>query len=131
MQIKATKEVREYQTVVYFGLTMRQLIFAALAGGLAVLCWALLRNKFSMDTISFICILIAAPLGAFGFIRWHGMYLEQLIPVLFRSKFLLCDTLYFRPQNKGKELIIEYMKEERKGKKHASKRKESKNEAER
>lgn len=125
MQIKNIKEVREYQTEVYFGLSMRQLIFSALAVGLAVLCWALLRNTFTMETISWICILIAVPFGAFGFVRWHGMGLEQIVPMLFRSKCLLNGTFYFRPQNTGKELITEYMKEERKEIHRAPKRKES------
>ena len=32
MQIKSNKEVRDYKEVVYFGMTIRQLLFTGLAG---------------------------------------------------------------------------------------------------
>lgn len=121
MQIKATKEARNYKAVVYFGLTIRQLIFAGLGGGAAVLCYFLLRDIASMETISWVCIVAAAPFGAFGFIRWHGMYLEQILPMLYRSRCLMNQTLYFKPKNQGKALVVEYLKEERKKNKNASK----------
>lgn len=122
MQIKATKEVRDYKAVVYFGLSIRQLIFAGMAGGIAVLSYFLLRDHVSMEIISWVCIVAAAPFGAFGFIRWHGMYLEQIIPMLYRSRCLMNQTLYFRPENHGKALVAEYLREERKKGNHASKR---------
>lgn len=120
MQIKATKEVRNYKAVVYFGLTIRQLIFAGLGGGAAVLSYFLLRDVATMETISWVCIVAAAPFGAFGFVKWHGMYLEQILPMLYRSRCLLNQTLYFRPHNQGKAIVAAYLKEERKKNKHAS-----------
>ena len=36
MQIKSNQDVREYKEVVYFGMTLRQLIFSGLAGASAL-----------------------------------------------------------------------------------------------
>ena len=36
MQIKSNQDVREYKEVVYFGMTLRQLIFSALAAAAAL-----------------------------------------------------------------------------------------------
>ena len=68
MQIKAAQEVRDCQTEVFFGMNLRQLVFTGLAGASAVLCWFLLRDRLSMETISWLCILAALPFGAFGFV---------------------------------------------------------------
>ena len=57
MQIKAAQEVRDCQTEVFFGMNLRQLVFTGLAGASAVLCWFLLRDRLSMETISWLCIL--------------------------------------------------------------------------
>ena len=126
MQIKAAQEVRDCQTEVFFGMNLRQLVFTGLAGASAVLCWFLLRDRLSMETISWLCILAALPFGAFGFVRWHGMYLEQILPALFRSRILHRGVLYFRTDCTEKKLLELYMQEERKGKAHAFKRKEGK-----
>ena len=104
MQIKAAQEVRDCQTEVFFGMNLRQLVFTGLAGASAVLCWFLLRDRLSMETISWLCIL----------------------PALFRSRILHRDVLYFRTDCTEKKLLELYMQEERKGKAHAFKRKEGK-----
>ncbi len=77
MQIKSNQNVREYREVVYFGMTLRQLIFSVLA---------------------------AAPFGAFGFVRWHGMPFERMIGVFIRSRLVLNRPLFFRLENPLKAL---------------------------
>lgn len=123
MQIKANKDVREYKTEIFFGMNLRQLVFAGLAGGAALACWALLKGKLGMETISWMCILAAAPFGAFGFAHWHGMYLEQFLPALLRSRVLHRDTLYYHPDCPERDVVKAYLEEERKANKHAAKRK--------
>lgn len=123
MLIKSTKDLRNYQEVVYFGMNLRQLLFAGLALVSAAGVYFLLRGKLSNEVISWLCILAAAPFGAFGFVKWHGMNMEELILMWCRSWFCLNKTLYFRPQNGAKLLISDYLKEIRKDEGNAKNRK--------
>lgn len=109
MQIKSTKEVRDYKEMIYFGMNGRQLLFAGLAVAMGVGCYLLLRNRLSGELLSWVCIALSVPFAAFGFVKWHGMYMEQLIPMWYRSWFCLNKTLYFRPDNGAKQLIVEYL----------------------
>ncbi len=121
MQIKANKDVRGYQTEVFFGMDLRQLVFTGLAAASAVGCWFLFRSRLGGEAVSWLCILSALPFGAFGFVKWHGMYPERLLPALFRSRVLHRDTLYFRTDCPEKEIIKSCLQEE---KAYAGKRKE-------
>lgn len=104
MQIKSNQDVREYREVVYFGMTLRQLIFSALAAALGV--YMLCNRRMSMEAVSWLCVAAAAPFGAFGFVRWHGMPFERMIGVFIRSRLVLNRPLFFRPENPYKAAII-------------------------
>ena len=44
MEVKINKEIRDYTEKIYFGLTLRQLIFSLLACGVAVIIYFLLKH---------------------------------------------------------------------------------------
>ena len=73
MEEKINQEIRNYSEVMFFGLTMRQTVFSALAVVVAVLLYFLLRPYFGLETLSWVCILGAAPFAALGFVSYHGM----------------------------------------------------------
>jgi len=50
-----------------------QCVFSVLALGVAVGIFFGLRNHLGTETVSWICILGAAPFAAMGFITYHGM----------------------------------------------------------
>ena len=127
MQIKSNQEVRNYKEVIYFGMTVRQLVFSALAGVSALSIFFLCNGRLPMEMVSWLCILAAVPFAAFGFIRWHGMYMEDIIKVFIRSRFVVGHTVYFRPQNDNKALIVAYLKEKEREEANAAKRKKGKN----
>lgn len=129
MQIKSNKEARNYQEQVYFGLTVRQLVFSGLAGAAALGVFFLAQGRLSMEVVSWLCIVVAAPFAAFGFIRWHGMYMEEIIQVLIRSRIILGKTVYFKPDNRYKAFTIDYLKEKEGEDINAAKRKKSEKEA--
>ncbi len=130
MQIKSTKDVRDYQEVVYFGLSLRQLVCAALAILAAGGCYFLFRKHLPGEVVSWISIVAAVPFAAFGFIKWHGMNMEQLIPMWYRSLFCLNRTIYYRPENKAALIVNEYLKEStEKEDKNAKNRKKRKSKA--
>ena len=46
MEVKINREIREYTESIFFGLSMRQFIFSALACGIAVLLYFVLKPYF-------------------------------------------------------------------------------------
>ena len=99
MEIKVNKEIRDYTESMFWGLSLRQFIFSLLACIVAVALYFLLREPLGTETVSWVCILGAAPFAAMGFIRYHGLNAEQFIAAWVKSEFLTPRELVFRPQN--------------------------------
>lgn len=72
MEIKINKEVRDYQESIFFGLSLRQTVFSALAVMVAVGVYFLLRNVISTSEVGWICILAAAPFAGAAFLNITG-----------------------------------------------------------
>ncbi len=77
MEVKINREIRSYTESMFFGLSMRQFVFSILACAVAVGLYFLLRPYVGMETVSWMCILGAAPFAALGFISYHGMTAER------------------------------------------------------
>ena len=99
MEVKINREIRNYTESMFFGLSMRQFIFSALAAGVAVALYFALKPIVGMETVSWVCILGAAPFAAMGFITYHGMTAEQFLLTWFRSEMLEPRELRFEPTN--------------------------------
>lgn len=99
MEVKINREIRDYTESMFFGLSMRQFIFSALAVIVAVGIYFVLRGFFGAETVSWMCILGAVPFAALGFIQYHGMTAEQFIWAWIKSEFLLPKRLTFHPAN--------------------------------
>ena len=99
MELKINREIREYQENVFFGLSMRQLIFSVLAIGVAVGIYFGLRDILGTETVSWLCILGAAPFGALGFIKYNGMSAGQFLMAYMRSEFMTPKRLCFEGEN--------------------------------
>lgn len=81
MEVKINREIRSYTESMFFGLSMRQFIFSVLAIGVAVGLYFLLRPHLGVETVSWMCILGAAPFALLGFLNYHGMTAEQFLIV--------------------------------------------------
>ena len=99
MEIKINHEIRNYSEAMFFGLSVRQFFFSVAAMGVAVLLYFLLRPYFGMETVSWMCILGAAPFAAMGFINYHGMSAEQFLITWFRSELMEPKHLQFHTEN--------------------------------
>lgn len=99
MEVKINREIRDYTEAMFFGLSMRQFFFSVAACGIAVGIYFLLRSYMGMETVSWVCIIGAAPFAALGFFRYHGMNAEQFLWAWFKSEFLIPKRLIFRPEN--------------------------------
>lgn len=105
MEVKINREIRNYTESMFFGLSMRQFIFSVLACGVAVGFYFLLRPYMGTETVSWVCILGAAPFAALGFIRYHGMNAEQFVWTWIKSEFFIPKRLIFHPENLYYEIL--------------------------
>ena len=88
MEVRINKEVRNYQESLFFGLSLRQFLFALLAVAVAVSVYFGLRPVLGNGEIGWVCILAAFPFALGGFFQYNGMNLEQFLLAFFRSEFL-------------------------------------------
>ena len=93
--MKINREIRNYTESMFFGLSMRQFVFSILAILVAVGLYFLLKPHFGTETVSWMCILGAAPFAALGFITYHGMTAEQFLWAWLRSELLEPKELRF------------------------------------
>ena len=105
MEIKINKEIRDFNESIFFGLSMRQFIFFFFAVVVAILLYFILRNFLGIETLSWLCILGAAPFALFGFVKYNGMYAEEFIIAWIKSEILTPSVLLFKPENIYDELI--------------------------
>lgn len=107
MEVKINREIRNYTESMFFGLSLRQFVFSLQAVGVAVGLYFLLRPYLGTETVSWVCILGAAPFAALGFVSYHGMTAEQFLWAWIRSELLEPKEIHFEPVN----LYYEALKE--------------------
>lgn len=112
MEVKINREIRNYTESIFFGLSLRQFIFSILACGVALLLYFLLKGKFGIETLSWVCILGASPFAALGFITYNGMTAEKFICAWIKSEFLIPKRLTFKPTNFYYELLKDKIEKE-------------------
>ena len=101
MEVRINKEVRNYQESLFFGLSLRQFLFAVVAVGV----YFGLRPVLGNGEIGWVCILAAFPFALGGFFQYNGMNLEQFLLAFFRSEFLTPKRLVFKSENMYAKLM--------------------------
>ncbi len=99
MEVKINREIRNYTESMFFGLSMRQLFFSVLAAAIAVVLYFAMKPVVGAETVSWLCILGAAPFAAMGFINYHGMSAEQFLWAWLRSELIEPREIRFEPVN--------------------------------
>lgn len=105
MEVKINREIRNYTESMFFGLSLRQFIFSACACVVAVGLYFLLKPYLGTETVSWVCILGAAPFAALGFLKYNGMTAEKFIYTWVKSEFIMPKRLTFRATNTYYELM--------------------------
>ena len=110
MEIKINKEIRTYRETIFFGLSLRQFICSVLAVTTAVALYFGLHEVLGRETVSWVCIVGAAPIAVAGFFQYNGMTLEKFLWAWFKSSFLLAghrvwkaENYYFTEMEKGEK----------------------------
>ena len=99
MEVKINREIRDYTESMFFGLSLRQFVFSLLAVAVAVGAYFMLRAHLGTETVSWVCVLGAAPFAAMGFIKYHGMTAERFLLAWLYSEFIMPNKLMFRAEN--------------------------------
>lgn len=115
MEVKINKEIRNYTESLFFGLSLRQCIFSILACGVAVGVFFGLRSHLGVETVSWICVLGAAPFAAMGFITYHGMTAEQFAWAWIKSEIIMPKRLTFHAANIYYEAVKPLLDKKEKG----------------
>ena len=114
MEVKINKEIRDYTESVYFVLSLRQFIFSIAACVIAVILYFVFKPYLGIETLSWLCILGAAPFAAIGFVKYNGMNAEEFVLAYIRSEFLTSKELTFKPTNYYYELLKDKIGDDKK-----------------
>lgn len=124
MEIRINKEIKDYHESLFFGLSMRQFICSLGAVGAAVGIYFGLKGVVGKETLSWLCIVCAAPLAAAGFFKYNGLNFEQFIVAYIYSEFLCAGVRPYKSENfiqeayeEVKRDVLVRKKERQKGKK--------------
>jgi hypothetical protein len=105
LEVRINREIRDYTESMFFGLSMRQFIFSILACGVAVGIYFGLKDVLGTETVSWMCIVGAAPFAAIGFLKYHAMTAEQFIWSWLKSEFIMPRRLTFGATNSYYEMM--------------------------
>lgn len=107
MEIRINKEIKDYHESLFFGLSTRQFICSVAAVGAAVGIYFGLKSYIDKETVSWLCIVAAAPIAVTGFFKYNGMNFEEFVGAWFRSEFLAAGVRKFESTNYLYEMIKE------------------------
>ena len=99
MEIRINKEIKDYRESIFFGLTLRQFLCSVIAVGAALGIYFGLKNVLGRETVSWLCIVCAAPFAAAGFFNYNGMTFEQFVVAVIRSEFIYSGLRLFKSEN--------------------------------
>lgn len=116
MEIKINKDIHEYTESIFFGLSLRQTIFSISAVIVAIGIYFCFKSRLGVETVSWVCMLGAAPFAALGFINYHGMNAEELLWAFLKSEIIEPKQLIFESSTLYRNVMKENLhKREREG----------------
>ncbi len=111
MEIRINKEIKDYHESLFMGLSMRQFMCSLGAVGAAVGIYFGLKGVLDKETVSWLCIVCAAPLAAAGFFNYNGMNFEQFVVAYIYSEFLCSGVRTYQSENYIYEAYKEVLKD--------------------
>ena len=94
IEIRIPKEIKNYREKLFFGLTLRQCICAGIALLICVPLYIFGKDIMPQEIVSWLVILIAAPLMLAGFFRYNDMFFEQFAVEFFNHYFYPQKRIY-------------------------------------
>ena len=94
IEIRIPKEIKNYREKLFFGLTLRQCICAGVALLICVPLYIFGNKIMPQEIVSWLVILIAAPLMLAGFFRYNDMMFEQFAVEMYYQNFTPQKRVY-------------------------------------
>ena len=113
-EIKINKEIRDYTESILLGLSLCQTIFSIPACAIMCGLYFLFKERFGTEVTSWLCMLGAAPFAALGFIKFQGMYTEDIVKMVISSFALSTRNLINAPFNLYYETLEPFINQSRK-----------------
>ena len=116
IEIKVPKEIKDYKSKLFFNLSVRQFICTAAALAICVPLYIVGRKYMDEDVVSWLVILVGAPLLFTGFFKYNDMNFEELMQEWFNFNFNNQKRKYeYEPiyMELRKEYMAEDLEEER------------------
>jgi len=107
MEVKINKEIQNYQESIFFGLSLRQFSCSLVALGAAVGIYFGLKPIVGEETVSWLCIVCAAPIAVTGFFKYNGLSFEEFVWAWLKSEFLMSGKRVYISENIYDELLKE------------------------
>ena len=73
IEIRIPKEIREYKEKIMLGMTLKQVISIGIMAAVNIPLYFMLNPLLGMEVTSFVIMLTAAPIGAWGFVKIGGI----------------------------------------------------------
>ena len=99
MEIKINKEIRTYKETIFFGLSLRQFICSVLAVWVAVFIYFTFHDVLGRETVSWVCIVGAAPIAVDGFFQYNGLTFEKFLWAWVKTAFLMSGRRVWKSEN--------------------------------
>lgn len=99
MEIKVNKEVLDYTESIFFGLSLRQCICSLMACIIAMCIYFGTIDIFGKELTSWFCIIGVIPFALLGFVKYQGLFAEQMLLVIWQSFLLMQRDLVSKPIN--------------------------------
>ena len=96
MEVKINREIRNYTESMFFGLSLRQFLFSIVGCIVAIILYFLVSPYAGTETVSWVCMLGAAPFAALGFITYNGMTAEKFLWAWLKSKVIEPQKVIFK-----------------------------------
>ena len=113
MEVHINTEVKEYKESIVLGLTLRQTLCSVLAIGTAVGIYFGFRDILGKETVSWLCLVCAAPFAVAGFFKYNGMTLEKFLYEVIYTYLFRSDLLLYKSQNWYYDIYKEGLKLEK------------------
>ena len=107
--VRIPKDTREYKERMWLGLTFRQLAFGIAAILIVAPPYMLNRTYHFMnqDILSLALVVLAAPLGACGFVKINGMPFERFLKNAFFKVLKSPNKRLFKVKNRWRRELNE------------------------
>lgn len=122
MQVNINKNFQRYEEDVFMGLSLRQLIWSGASVAIAITVYFGLQPVLGQETVSWICIVAAAPFAMAGFFQYDQMTIWQFLKAVFVTEFLRSGPRVWVAENRF-EAVLHPQKKKRRFWKRKEKRK--------